>query len=293
MPGPKVIKISDLKLENIRFSPVKPNKKLGKSVYINYDYEDGQEPKTLRIQFDKFKTPFGVSAWDDDNPKERTPSKKSLDSLELAFKEEHIQGVEKIRQIEQMVIAHAAKNSVEFFGPKNKRNLEQCKLFFSTAIKQSEDEDGNVNDKYPPRLKVKLLKNGEQDYAVNVFDNERKKVGMTIYNYQDVLPKMSECKVIICPSVWIVDKFGISWRPEQMMVFKSESKLSSFAFIDDEGEGDNSTPVEVSDEEEATPDSDVADEDAGPVASETEEVENDPLEEEVKPEVKKTSRRRK
>lgn len=299
MPGPKVIKISDLKLENIRFSPVKPNKKLGKSVYINYDYEDGLGPKTLRIQFDKFKTPFGVSAWNDDNPMDRNPTVSSLDSIELAFKEEHLEGVEKIKQIEQMVIEHAAKNSVEFFGGKKKRDVEQCKLFFSTAVKHSEDEEGNVNDKYPPRLKVKLLKNTDNNYAVNVFDNNRQKVSMDINNYADVIPKMSECIVIICPSVWIVDKFGISWRPEQMKVFKSESKLSSYAFIDDgeNGSGEGNESPSDEDTPEAVPDVETegsgdVDEDPEPASEPEEPVQDDPLEEEVKPVVKQSRRRK-
>jgi hypothetical protein len=76
---------------------------------------------------------------------------------------------------------------------------------------------------------------------------------MSIYNHQEILPKMSECVSILeCSGIWIVSgKFGISWRPAQMKVYKNETKLTNYAFIDD--------PAEIEETEEQEEEDDLLD----------------------------------
>jgi hypothetical protein len=232
-----VIKIEDLKIENIRLSQVKVNKRGGKMVYINYVYNQNEDPKKLRFQLPKMKAPFGVSGWsiDGSGKSSSIPNENSNDAIELAFNSFEEPALRKIEELEEFIIKNAFENSKEFFN--KKKPLDACKMFFTTGVRHTVDEDGNKSDKYPPRIRCKMMKTPDNHYTVQVYEN-RKKVPMDIYNYSSVLPKMSECTAIVdCASIWIVgEKFGVSFRPTQMKVSKNETSLKDYAFIEEENE---------------------------------------------------------
>jgi hypothetical protein len=270
-----VIKIEDLKIENIRLSQVKANKKGGKTVYINYIYNEGEEPKKLRFQLPRMKAPFGISGWSVSSNGENSsiPNEMSNDAAELAFSENHQAIIHILEKLEEFMVQTAFENSKEFFN--KKKTLEVCKMFFTSAIKHTLDDNGEKSNKYPPRFRCKLNKNADNAYTVQVYNSKKEKVDMDIYNYNSVLPKMSECVTIIeCSGLWIVgEKFGISFRPAQMKVYKNETSLTDYAFVDEEEhdedthqESDNEIGGEISKSVEAI--------DLG--IDETEE--NDPLE---------------
>lgn len=231
----KVIKLDKFKTENVRFSSPRANKHGGKVVYINYDYEDGNPPKPLRIQMPKMKAPFGISGWDKDrtDKSETSPTEQSNDTLELSIGQE-LSVVEKLEKLDDLIVQQAVTNSKEYFKKKYDNNY--IKNIFKSPLKFSENEDGERDEKYPPRIKTKLYKDTDFSYKMQIFDSNKKPVKMSVYNYPEIMPKGSECVCLLeCAGVWIInDKFGLSWKPAQMIVYKSDNNLGGYAFIDEE-----------------------------------------------------------
>lgn len=229
----KVIKLSEFKPENVKFSAAKNNKHGGKVVYVNYDYEDGGNPRTLRIQMPKMKAPFGISGWDKDraDKKDTSPTEQSNDTLELSVGE-NPELVEKLEKVDALAIKQGVINSKDFF--KKKFDSSYIKMQYKSAIKFSENEDGERDDKYPPRIKTKLYKDSSYNYKFQVFNSKKELLDLSVYNHNEVIPKGSECVVLLeCAGIWIInEKFGLSWRPAQMKVYKSDTKLKEYSFID-------------------------------------------------------------
>ncbi|MFM2392540.1 MAG: Bathycoccus sp [Bacteroidota bacterium] len=230
----QIIKIEDFKVENVKFSVVKNNNRGGKTIFINYDYEDGEAPKKLRIQFPKMKCPFGVTGFDALAPNKEDKgkiSKTSNDNLELSFKEND-PNVEKFKMFENMVTELAFNNSKELLG--KKYTLDFVKEFQVSNIRISADKDGNILP-YPPRLRCKMTKDSEGNYTTLFYDGVGKKFSVNYENQREKIPKMSECLTIVeCASIWVVNqKFGVAARPVQMKVFKNEVSLDDYAFIDE------------------------------------------------------------
>lgn len=287
----KVIKLRDFKPENVKFSTPRNNKHGGKAVYVNYDYEDGSGPKPLRIQMPKMKAPFGISGWDKSraDKKDTSPTETSNDTLEFSTGA-HQEIIEKLQILDEMVIEQAVANSKEYF--KKKYDEAYIKMQYKSAVKFNENEDGEVDDKYPPRLKTKLYKDEEFNYKLQVYDVDNKPLKVSVYNYNEVLPKGCECVALLeCAGIWIInEKFGLSWRPAQMKVYKSDFKLVGCAIVEDEednkteqnedphsgdegtGQGSNGFEVEESENEEV--EETVSEPEEDPLDQVTEAVEN-------------------
>ena len=243
----KVIKIKDFKLKNVKFSSTKQNKHGGKVVYINYDYEDGKPPKPLRIQMPKMKAPFGISGWDKDraDKSDTSPTEQSNDTLELSISSGD-EVIEKLEELDSKAIEEAIANSKEYF--KKKFDATYIKMQFKSAIKFNENDEGERDGKYPPRLKTKLYKDKNSNYKLQLFNSAKELVNVDVYNHSEVLPKGCECVTILeCAGIWIInDKFGLSWRPVQMKVHKSDLKLSGYSFIaDEDNEDEEDTDQEI------------------------------------------------
>jgi hypothetical protein len=250
----KIVKAQDFKPENVKFSEPKENKHGGKVAYINYDYEDGKPPKTLRIQMPRMKAPFGVSGWDTTKKdrKDNSPTKISNDTLELSFNDADLDIIEKFEKLDKLAIEAGVVNSKDFF--KKKFDREALKLFYKSSVKYNEDNEGERDNKYPPRFKTKLMKNQDSAYTVEVYNSAKERIMMNIENCGKMLPKGSECVCIIeCTGIWIIgEKFGLSWRPIQMKVYRSSNKLVGYSFIDDGEEEDAEVDgLEIDDVEEA------------------------------------------
>ena len=253
MSSNKIIKIKDFKKENVRFSVPKLNKRGGKVVYINYDFEDGNEPKPLRIQMNKMKLPFGVSSWVDGKGFDTDPTDLTRDSLDFSFSESHKQDVIKLQEFEQLALEYAVQNSFELF--KKKRNINDLRVLFDSKIKFSLDKEGNKSLEYQPRLHTNLLKDSSSHYITQIYDKNNQRVEFGIHNFSSVIPKGSDALSIIeCSNIWTVnDKFGVSIRPVQMKIFKNETSLTEFA-IDESDAGNESDTVSEPLETEETVD---------------------------------------
>jgi hypothetical protein len=235
---PKVIKIQDFDLNNVRFSVPKQMKHGGKTIYINYDYQDGNGPKPLRIQLPRLKVPFGISGWDGTraDKSDLSPTEQSNDTIEFSTGEYQKEVTEKIEALDKKVIDYAIKNKKEIF--KKKLDDKIIKLHYKSPIKYSENEDGDRSDKYPPRLKTKVYKQEDFSYRFQAFDVDKKPVKMSVYNHSEYLPKGGECIALLeCGGIWIInDNFGVSWRPAQLKVFPNSTGLSEYAFVEEVSE---------------------------------------------------------
>lgn len=233
----KIIKAGDLDMKKVKFADnIKTNKYSGKSVYVNYD--NGP----FRIQMPKMSLPFGVSIYED--PK--TSEKKY--TLELSWAGVKDEVFDFFKEIENKIIDYAEANSKELFKKQKQRVvLEES---YNSFLKINRDEDGNVVEKYAPRLKVKMYVDGN-NFSVDAYDAEKvdgkyPRIHLTKDNIEDYLSKGSKIETILqCSGFWVVDnKFGISWVVAQVKIYKNENKLVGYAFEDDEEQEDGEVDVE-------------------------------------------------
>jgi hypothetical protein len=191
------------------------------------------------------KAPFGVSGWDSNRGDNKTsdPTETSNDTLELSFNGASASVIEKFQQLDGYAVDAGVLNSKDFF--KKKHNKDEVKLFYKSNLKFNENDDGERDDKYPPRFKTKLLKDSSHNYLAQVYDDNKNKVAFNIHNHASVIPKGSDCiSIIECSGVWIIGgKFGLSWRPAQLKVYKNDLKLTECEFLEED-------PEQVEDEEE-------------------------------------------
>lgn len=221
----KITKAGQFDLNKIKFADnIRTNKYSGKSVYVNYD--NGP----FRIQMPKMNLPFGISVYK--NPE----SGEEKFSLELSWAGIDEKILENFKKFETKILDYAEKNSKELFKKQKQRVVLEELL--QSYLKIDKDEDGNILDKYHPRLKAKLYTERDS-FTVSAFDAEKvdgqyKKLTLTRDNVEDYLSKGSKCETILqCSGLWVVDqKFGVSWVVVQMKVHQNENKLSGYSFED-------------------------------------------------------------
>ncbi len=228
----KVIKAVDLDIKKVKFSDnIKTNKYGGKSVYVNYD--NGP----FRVQMPKMSLPFGVSIFKPEKPEEEEKY-----SIELSWNGIKPEILESFKELEEKIIDYAEKNSKELF--KKQKSREVLEELFKHFLKIDKDEEGNVLDKYAPRLKVKMYTDGN-NISVDAYDAEKvdgkyPRIHLTKDNISDYLSRGSKCEAILqCSGFWVIDgKFGISWVLVQVKIHKNENKLVGYAFEDEDNEED-------------------------------------------------------
>jgi hypothetical protein len=199
---------------NLSFSGLRKNAKGGKMIYINA----GSGSKVF-FELPVLRAPFGLSSYTDQK------SGSVSYSLDVSLDDSSI--VNKIRDIENIVLEHVAKNSEELLGRQYSMDVIKQALFKS-CIRESKD------GKYAPTLKLKVLHN-DGVFSVSAYDASKKPVSL------DVLQKGQRVKTIIdLNQVWIIDnKFGISVRLKQVMMMPT-TELTGCAFSggDDDEEDD-------------------------------------------------------
>lgn len=236
----KIIKAGDLDIKKVNFADnIKTNKYGGKSVYINYN--NGP----FRVQMPKMSLPFGVSVYKPDVGDERY-------SLEMSWNGIKPEILESFKQLEEKIIDYAEKNSKELF--KKQKSREVLEELFQHYLRIDKDEDGNVLDKYAPRLKVKMYSESNS-FSVDAYDAEKvdgkyPRIHLTKENISDYLSRGSKCEAILqCSGFWVVDgKFGISWVLVQVKIHKNENKLVGYAFEEEDEEGDDEEVYDNEDE---------------------------------------------
>lgn len=225
-----VTKAVNLKSQMVNFSEnIKTNKYNGKSVYVNYN------GNPLRVQMPKMSLPFGINKYiNPDKPEEIKYS------LEMSFKDVNPVVLEQLHEIENKTLDFVEKNSKELF--KKQMSREVVAENYKSSIKYGEDENGDRDLKYAPRLKAKIYTDGA-NFRVDTFDsvkvdNKYQKIHINEDNVDDIITKGSSCEAILsCSGIWVVGKtFGVSWVLSQLKIYKNENTLNGYAFQDDEEE---------------------------------------------------------
>lgn len=247
----KPIKAVEFDVKKVNFSEnIKTNKYGGKSVYVNYN------KGPFRIQMPKMSLPFGISIYQ--NPDKPEEIKYTMELSWSDVKQEVLQA---FRDFEQKIVDFAEANSKEFFKAQKSRQILEDE-FYRSFIKVEKDDEGNVVNKYPPRLKVKMYLDGDNfnvdAYGAEKVDGVYPKIKLTKDNIAEYVGKGIKCETIIqCSGLWVVGKtFGVSWVLVQCKIHKNENKLLGYAFEDEQDEEvDEVENDEVEHDDEVEPES--------------------------------------
>lgn len=232
----QILKANEIDISKIRYSEIKVIGTSGaKQLYMNYasDKAGSRDLQFPSIHTPKMRIPYGPNKYEE-------PGKAPKYTLQMSFgdmesNQKLKQFYEALTQIEENLIKEAMKNSLNWF---KKKQLSEtvARTLFSSSIKHSTDkETGEVNDKYPPTLKVKL--NFVNDnFDCHVFDHNRNKVEGDFT--KQITKGQSVTSIIKSGGVWFSGgKFGCTWKVEQLKLDKPSS-LIGYAFIEDEDEND-------------------------------------------------------
>lgn len=226
--------LADFEPKNVTFGRVQKNTNSpGKFCYINYTSARG----AMSLQTPVVRIPYGISTWENDD------GSKSL-SVEVPLKEaatDSSQGLimTKFNELDEIVLAAAAKNATEWGLRPNQSKDAYRALYKGATIKENKDGDKKFVGKI----------NSRRD--VFVFDAERNMVD------KEYVTKGSLVKMIIeIGRVWIsAGNFGVVCTLTRLLVVERREEMKPDAFIEDPSDGpavDSGVKVDI-------------DEDMGPV----------------------------
>lgn len=206
--------------KSIVFSDVEKTKKGGKIVYMG----TGTSGKDrIVLQTPPMPMPFGVTPYSQESTGE--VQSYSIDvSFRTADTDPRVAGfMAKIKELDDVLIDVATKNSAEWFGKKMSRDLVM--EFYRKLLKE--------NPNYAPILKIKVGVDAHGEPSAQFYDENRAPVSIGYLT--------KGCTVrMICEfsSVWFVNKtFGATFRLVQAAVVTRPRRLQEYAFADD-GERD-------------------------------------------------------
>lgn len=218
-----IFKYSDIKPEDITFSPPKTNANGGQTVYINH-----VSGHPLTIQVPRTRCPFGLSKNEFDGVQ-----KCSIDiSFGLSEDSKIWDFKEWIMSIDTLMKTKAKENSVQWFK-KDYTSVVLEELYRHQITKSKKAE-------YADTMKFKITNTREGKPNLDVFDNKRNLIE------PERITKGTDVMIIAqLSSIWFVNKmFGVTWRVKQVKAWPRVT-LKSYAFED---ESDNDESSLISDE---------------------------------------------
>jgi hypothetical protein len=227
---------TDFDVSSVQFGKFNKLKNGGKAVYLS-----GPGGSKVQLQLPFMRTPFGLSAYTDEN------SKKTTYSLDLSFDagdSEVDTLMEKLGKLDEIVLNTVAANSQEWLGKKfNVAVLKEA--LHKPMIRAGKAE-------YPSTLKCKIgmdAKSGK--FIPEAYNMKQQEVPLTS------LEKGQRVMAIIeLNQIWIVDnKFGVSVKLLQVLM-EASKKLPKFAFKLPPGTIQEAAPEEASEEGEEEADED-------------------------------------
>ncbi len=245
-----ILKVKDLKIENIKFSDPKDSKNSTKIVFVN----GGGKNSKILLQTPKMYAPFGISKWDDGN------DLNSRFSLLLKFSNDDkdiLLFKEKMEQLDETVKEYVLENHKLFFP--NVKKFDKTKLeeiYYKPIVKQSAskiDKNGNPTN-YPPNMNVKIDRGTDPNgytgkfvydkknipnNEVLFYDKNKKKLECDESNYEHMVVKGSNVVCLIELSYISFTKMGVSvkWKLVQMKVYNDKNVIDDY-MIDDEESND-------------------------------------------------------
>lgn len=208
---------TEFNAKNLSISALKQLPSGGKQAYLSYGGE------RLVMQTVMMTAPFGLNTADKYGPPQY--------SIDLSFRgadqrPEVKAFMDVMKSIDDFMLTEGAKNSKAWF--RQEMNREMVGIMYTPTVKISKDKEGNPSS-YPPNIKLKLKKNGD-DFLTKFYDTKG-----TAYKgvpVQDLLVKGVQVTAIIeCTGMWLAGgKFGLTWNAKQIAINKLPEKISDFAF---------------------------------------------------------------
>lgn len=200
---------TDFLASSVIFSKLRKNKNGGKSVYLN-----GPNSRKIQLEIPKMRAPFGLSTFTDE------ASKKTSYSLDLSFdaEPEIANFMNKMKELDDIIIKTVADNSVEWLGKKYGIPVIKEALY-KPLVKPGKGE-------YPGTIKLKILQDAKSgEFVPEAYNYQRENVELTS------IEKGQRVKCIVeIAQIWFIDnKFGVSVRLQQVLLEPSK-KLPRFAF---------------------------------------------------------------
>ena len=188
---------SDFEPSSVIFSQLKKNKNGGKSVLLMHGNK-----KKLYLQLPFMRSPFGLSAFTDEN------TNKTSYSLDLSFDTDNqeAQGLSiKLKELDEIIL--------------NKYDINVIReALYKPLVRQGRES-------YPDTLKLKVQTNQEGEFMSEAYNSNREQIQI------DQIEKGQRCMCIVeINQIWFIDnKFGVSVRLSQVLCGES-TRLPKFAF---------------------------------------------------------------
>lgn len=223
------VKIQDLDLSKISF------KMVNGSGFINILYDN--LPLLLRFGDNKntFKAPFGTT----ENVSEKYPVTYSM-SLTIPKDSE---AFNKLKGLEELIIEYIVKKGKTIFNDDD-FNMRDAKKMMTPLLKFSYEKDTTIvkknsnGEEYDPTIKCKCTpsKKDPTRFICKFFDQNTKEVDALVDDtFNEVIPGMSDVKVLVRLNIWYTKVWGISATLEQAKFFPRESN-QGYALADSDDE---------------------------------------------------------
>jgi len=230
-----IMKINELNLEKIKYSPIKALDNGAKISYINYETDNNP----IRLQTAECELPFDAGYYPDQNAN----SGKFSIMISLGS---NVDFSDKIKEFDEKLKEDAEKNSKEWF--KKKMSSAAIEAIYTTMLKESRDiETGELDNKYPPKFNYKIvIRDGKCDCGF--FDEKKTKIDIpkldgdiSDHMLSRYLVKGAKIKALLkCNGIWISgNKFGCTWRAEQIQITVPVDMGDEFAFRDSDDDDDD------------------------------------------------------
>lgn len=199
----------------------------GKSIYFNHG------GKALYFQTPVTRAPFGVTCWDESQPKFTL----NISMADPTF-------LEKIKEIESRVIDEAFNDSQAWFKKKY-ANRDVVEELFTSCIKYSKDkETGEIIDKYPPNMKLNMQFLDDaftcEGYKKTVGKDQPNEITPLTITKDTIYKGANIVAIVQCSGVWVIgNKFGCTFRLVQIMLIDDGNsgplhrKITGYAFVND------------------------------------------------------------
>jgi hypothetical protein len=233
----------------IKYSEVKVLKSGAKTVYVNHN------GSKLFVQTPVMSLPYGTN----DNSKFADTEKKDEKKFDLTLSFSGMDNnakletfFNKLKELEDKIISDAFDQRMNWFKNNYGNNKEILASMFTPIIRHDKDKvTGNVLNKYPPTLKVKIPYNAKEDkFEFDAYDMDNNEV-----NFASILENLKGGKaqlIIQLNGIWFAGgMFGVSWRIVSGKF--QQNNVNKIAFVvdsDAEDNGDDDEEDDISIDEE-------------------------------------------
>ena len=235
--------------ENISFGDVKTSPSGAKSVYVSMNGEQ------LTIQSPKMYVPYGVNRSKYGEP----GSQNGRPTLEVSFR--NISNDDKLKLFHskikafEEIIKNGLKSCSQSWMKKKKLSSEMINEIFKSGIRQSRDENGEPNDKFPDTFRLKLKTNEENvvlDHHLQIYNRKTKKLMNLDEFTKSKGLKGYEIKFIAKVSgIWIGSaNIGCNWIVSQISVYPNDRDARSYGFINTSDEEEEDEDEDEDEDEE-------------------------------------------